>query len=106
MREAKRERIVDIPTSFETPAYGGLLRMRTYFAVKSETLMVRSRAYAASPDEASLRLESHEAPACQRAGTSFADLVLNFKSASLVSRDEPCFVPKAYDRLKNFTKTF
>jgi len=33
--------------SFETPAFGGLLRTRTFFAVKLETLMVRSAALAA-----------------------------------------------------------
>src|SRR4029077_84298 len=34
--------------SFETPAFGGLLRMRSCFAAKSYTLMVRSAACGAS----------------------------------------------------------
>ncbi|MGY4288977.1 hypothetical protein ACVWXO_008197 [Bradyrhizobium sp. LM2.7] len=29
-------------TSFETPAIGGFLRMRSFFAVRSQPLMVRS----------------------------------------------------------------
>src|SRR5262245_1465148 len=47
--------------SFETPAFGGLLRMRTCFAAKSCTLRVRSAACGASPDDASHRRENHEA---------------------------------------------
>jgi hypothetical protein len=40
------ERSVFLRPSFETTAYGGLLRMRTFFVARSQTLMVRSVALA------------------------------------------------------------
>jgi hypothetical protein len=40
--------------SFETPTCGGLLRMRSSFAVQSQNLMVRRRVNAVSNHEAEL----------------------------------------------------